>query len=259
MNEKPSDQKLLALSVVIIALNEELNIKRALASVAWADEIIVYDSGSRDQTVEIAEKLGAKVIRGPWLGFGPTKKKAVEEARHDWILSIDADEEVPEALAQEIHEKRLSFDVHTAYQIPRLSNYLGKWIHYGGWYPDRQVRLFNRKFANWDQAEIHEKVVATQYASLTSPFHHYVFRDIEHQVQTNNRYSTLLAAEMFKQKKSFSWFHYLTKPSVKFVECYFLKRGLMDGWVGFLISRNAAYSVFLKWSKLKELYLRESP
>ncbi len=257
MNEKSNDQGTVALSVVVITLNEELNIKRALASVAWADEIVVYDSGSSDKTIEIAEKMGAKVFKGPWLGFGPTKKKATEMASNDWILSIDADEEIPANLAEEIRNLSATLDSKTAYRIPRLSNYLGRWIRYGGWYPDAQVRLFNRKFSNWDEAEIHEKVVAAQYGNINLPFHHYVFRNIEHQVQTNNRYSSLLAAEMFKKKKPYSWFHYLTKPGVKFIECYFLKRGVLDGWVGYLIARNAAYSVFLKWSKLKELYLKE--
>ncbi len=253
------DQKIkqLSISVVIITLNEEANIARAIASVSWASEVLVYDSGSKDQTVAIAQKMGAKVVQGEWLGFGPTKNKATQLALHDWILSIDADEVVSNELQAEIQRKFLELKPNVAYQLPRLSNYLGHWIRFGGWYPDRQTRLFNRKFSQWNSAEIHEKVEATQLEILNHPLQHYVFKSIEHQVQTNNRYSSLLAQKMQQKNKSFSWFHFLTKPTVKFIECYFVKLGFLDGWVGYLIARNAAYSVFLKWSKLKELGLNQ--
>lgn len=245
-----------ALSVVIIALNEELNIARAIQSAKWAAEVIVYDSGSTDKTIEIAQKLGAKVVQGAWLGFGLTKQKATSVASHDWILSLDADEEIPEKLAVEIRQKWSALQPEKAYQIKRLSQYLGKWIYHGGWYPDRQTRLFNRKHSNWDAAEIHEKVQAQNLDELSQHFYHYVFKDIAHQVQTNNRYSSLQALEMHRKGKSFSWFHFLTKPYVKFIECYFLKLGILDGWVGYVIARNAAYSVYLKWIKLRELHLK---
>lgn len=245
-----------ALSVVIIALNEERNIARAIQSAKWAAEVIVYDSGSVDKTIEIAQKLGAKVIQGPWLGFGPTKQKATVAASHDWVLSLDADEEVPEKLADEIRQKWSELQPEKAYQIARLSKYLEKWIYHGGWYPDRQTRLFNRLHSNWDAAEIHEKVQAKNLDQLSQHFHHYVFKDIAHQVQTNNRYSSLQALEMHRRGQRFSWFHFFTKPYVKFIECYFLKLGVLDGWVGYVIARNAAYSVYLKWIKLRELHLK---
>lgn len=246
-----------ALSVAIITLNEEFNIARAIRSVGWAAEVVIYDSGSKDKTIEIAQKMGAKVVQGPWLGFGPSKRKVTEAASYDWILSIDADEEVPEALATEIRQKWSALQPQRAYQIPRLSKYLGKWIKYGGWYPDHQTRLFHRQYSNWDNAEIHEKVQAQELGRLTQPFHHYVFKNIEHQVQTNNRYSSLQAQEMHRKGKDFSWFHFFTKPYVKFIECYFLKLGLLDGWPGYVIARNAGYSVFMKWSKLRELSMKE--
>ncbi len=250
MNEQSNP---IALSVTIITLNEEANIARALESVKWASEVVIYDSGSKDKTIEIAKKMGAKVFEGPWLGFGPTKRKITEAARHDWILSIDADEEVPADLVEEIRQKLSTLNPEYAYQIPRLSKYLNTWVYYGGWYPDRQTRLFNRKHSNWDMALIHEKVQASNLESLTQHFHHYVFKDIDHQVQTNNKYSSLQAQEMLARGKKFSWFHFLTKPYVKFIECYFLKLGILDGWVGYVIARNAAYSVFMKWAKFREL------
>lgn len=271
----------LPLSVVIITLNEELNIRRALQSVSWADEVLIYDSGSKDQTVQIAREMGAKVIEGPWLGFGPTKHKATQLANNDWILSLDADEEVSDELKNELINNFSDYKSDILYRIPRLSYYLDRWIRHGGWFPDRQNRLFNKNFYQWNFNVIHEKVelikpnaevqnpglaqeFALQSKSLQSkslilqnPLHHYVFKNIEHQVETNNRYSTLQAKAMFEQGKKYSTFHYLTKPTVKFIECFFIKLGFLDGDVGYLIARNAAYSVFLKWAKLKQLHISQ--
>ncbi|MGZ3726718.1 MAG: glycosyltransferase family 2 protein, partial [Pseudobdellovibrio sp.] len=220
---------------------------------AWVSEVLVYDSGSTDKTVEIAKSLGASVVSGPWLGFGPTKKQAAQTAKNQWILAVDSDEEVSLDLQNEIKAKFNNLQSETAYRLPRLSYFLNRWIRHGGWYPDYQTRLFNKNFSNWNSKDIHEKVEAKHYDSFSSCLNHYVFRDIEHQVQTNNKYSSLQAAEMKKNRKSFSWFHFFTKPYVKFIECYFWKLGFLDGWAGFVIARSAAYSVFLKWSKLYEL------
>jgi glycosyltransferase involved in cell wall biosynthesis len=244
------------ISVVLIALNEEQNIARALSSVQWAEDIVVYDSGSQDGTVSLAKKMGAKVIEGPWLGFGPSKRKAVESAQHDWILSLDCDEEVSEDLQSEVRQRLQilqNLNPEVSYKIPRISFYLGRWIRHGGWYPDYQVRLFNRRYSNWNDSKIHEKVEAKLYEKLTSNLNHYVFKNVEHQVATNNKYSTLLAQKMNDEGRRFSWFHFFTKPYVKFVECYLGKLGFLDGWAGYVIARNAAYSVYLKWVKLNEI------
>ena len=246
------------ISVVLISLNEESNIARALDSVSWAADVVVYDSGSTDATVDIAKKMGAKVIEGKWLGFGKTKKLASGHAKFDWVLSIDCDEELSPELAAEIAHKLPQLNETLAYRVPRLSNYLGRWIRYGGWYPDLQSKLFNRKFSNWNEAEIHEKVEAAGYENLVACLNHYVFKNIEAQVRTNNRYSSLQAEDMHSKHRKFSWFHFFTKPLVKFVECYILKRGFLDGYAGFVIAANARYSVFLKWAKLRELEMRKS-
>jgi glycosyltransferase involved in cell wall biosynthesis len=253
-NDKPK----IPISVVLISLNEQANIVRALKSVSWAQDIVLYDSGSSDLTVDIAKKMGANVIEGAWLGFGKTKKTATEYARFDWVLSLDCDEEVTKELAQEIADKLTQLSEETAYKIPRLSCYLNRWIRKGGWYPDHQIRLFNKKYSNWSEARIHEKVEAKSYEKLVSNLNHYVFKNIEHQVQTNNRYSSLQAEKMFSEGQRFSWFHFFTKPMVKFVECYFLKLGFLDFWAGYIIAYNAGYSVFLKWSKLRELETKNS-
>ena len=253
--------------MVIIALNEESNIERCLKSVQWADEVLVYDSGSKDGTIRIAQKLGANAVSGPWLGFGPTKNQAALLAKHDWIFSIDADEEVTEELALELMQQQtkeqsnlplnIQLDPATAYRIPRLSWYLNQWVRHGGWYPDYQTRLFNRTHCNWNESMIHEKVETNNYVNLSNHLNHYVFKNIDQHMQTNNKYSSLIAKDLFKSGKRFSWFHFLTKPTVKFFECYFLKHGYLDGWVGYFIAKGAAYSVFLKWSKLKELEMNE--
>ena len=245
----------LKLSVVIITLNEELNIERCLKSVQWADEILIYDSGSKDKTLQIAKLMGARVVEGPWLGFGPTKNNAAQLAKNDWVLSLDADEEVSALLVNEICNLSLKKDC--VYAIPRLSNYLQRWVRHGGWYPDYQVRLFQRQYYNWNQEIVHEKIEAKVEVKLLSCINHYVFKNIEHHIQTNNKYSSLLAQKMFSSGQRFSWFHFFTKPAVKFLECYLLKLGFLDGWVGYFIARGAAYSVFLKWSKLKEMEIKK--
>ncbi|AGH95662.1 putative glycosyl transferase [Pseudobdellovibrio exovorus JSS] len=249
-----SEQKIkIPITVTLIALNEERNIQRALSSVQWAEDIVVYDSGSTDNTIEIAKKMGARVVQGEWLGFGPSKRMAVQNAHCDWILSLDCDEEVDMALQQEIQKRLPDLNPKVAYKVPRLSYHMKRWIRHGGWYPDYQIRLFNRKFANWNEAKIHEKVEASSYEKFVSHLNHYVFLNVADQVRTNNKYSSLQAQEMWDRGKRFSLFHFLTKPYVKFVECYFWKLGLLDGWAGYVIARNAAYSVYLKWVKLKEL------
>lgn len=247
-----TNQKL-PISVVLISMNEQGNIARAINSVSWAEDIVVYDSGSTDQTVDIAKKMGANIIMDKWYGFGKTKKIATGYAKFDWVLSLDCDEEVSRPLEQELRDKFNTLQSDKVYRIPRRSFYLNRWIAYGGWYPDYQARLFNKKLHNWSEDNIHEKIKADIYESLLSNLNHYVFKNIEHQVQTNNRYSSLQAVEMFSQGKRFSWFHLFTKPVVKFLECYLLKLGFLDKWPGYVIACNAGHSTFLKWAKLHEL------
>lgn len=245
--------KTLPITVTIIALDEEKNISRCIGSVPFASEIIVLDSSSKDRTVEIAKSLGAKVFTEPWKGFGPQKASATAKASFDWILSLDADETVSPALRQEIEARFSTLDPQTGYLLPRKSFYLGRWILRGGWYPDYQKRLFHRAHSNWNEAQIHEKVVSSKQEKFQEPLQHYVFRNLAHQVQTNNRYSGLLAEALQKNGHSFSIFKLVGKPISKFFETYFWKRGFMDGLPGLMISVSAGYSVFLKWAKLWEI------
>jgi len=243
----------LPLSLIVITLNEERNIERCLRSVPFAMDVVVVDSGSQDRTCEIAASLGARVLQKSWQGFGPQKKYATEQASQDWILSLDADEALSPELAQEIQSRFSSLKPEVGYEVPRKSWHLGKWIRHGGWYPDFQLRLYNRRFSQWPDSQIHERVQAPSVERFEQPLLHYVFRDLADQVATNNRYSSLLAEKDFAMGKRFSLAKLIFKPVTKFFETYFLKLGLLDGQAGFLISVSAAYSIFLRWAKIAEL------
>jgi len=243
----------LPISLVVIAKNEEGNIERCLRSVPFVSDIVVLDSGSHDRTVEIAKKMGARVFQQEWLGYGPQKNKAAEFAQYDWILSLDADEAISEGLTKEITEKFRNLKEDTAYRFPRKSFYLNRWILHGGWYPDYQTRLYHRKHSTWTTSQIHESITAEKYEKFTQALEHFVFRSIHHHIETNNRYSGIQAENHFQKGECFSYLRLLGKPFVKFIECYFLKLGFLDGFAGFFIAVGAAYSVFIRWGKVKEL------
>ncbi len=245
---------MLSLSLVVIAKNEADNIGRCLDSVPFANDKLVLDSGSTDRTVPIAEAHGARIAIEEWRGFALQKKRATELALHDWVLTLDADEALSPELAKEIESLLAGASLlPDAFAVPRLSFHMGRWIRHGGWYPDWQVKLFNRKTAHWREGEVHEKVVAPKVVRLKSPVLHWVFTDLSDQVDTNNRYSTLGAKQLQKNGKKFSLVRLLVKAKFKFLETYIWKRGFLDGLPGFVIAVGAAYSMFLKHAKLWEL------
>ncbi len=242
----------LPISLVVIALNEEHNIQRCLDSVPFASEKLVVDSFSSDRTVEVAQSAGARVIQEKWRGFGAQKAFATENAVNDWIISLDADEALSPELQNEIKEIFAKLDHETGYLIPRLSYHLGRWIRRGGWYPDLQLRLFHRKYCQWNQASLHEKIQIKNQKKLNSPIHHWVFEDLADQVNTNNRYSGLGTQELIQRQESFSLLKLIFRPFGKFIECYFVKLGFLDGMPGVIIAIGAAYSLFLRYAKLWE-------
>jgi glycosyltransferase involved in cell wall biosynthesis len=249
-------QATLPLSAVIITRNEEANIERCLKSLQFCDQIILVDSGSTDKTVEIAKIYTGEVYVRPWAGFAKQKNEAALLAKNKWILSVDADEVVPPSLQAEIKGLFESgkYALYGAFSMPRKTVHFGRWIRYGGWYPNRLVRLFNRETGNWEGAELHESWVSSgAIGLLREPLEHYSFSSLEDQVARNNRYSSLGALKLQREGKRFKWLRLLTKPTSKFLETYFLKRGFLDGYPGLIISISAAYSVFLKWAKLWEL------
>ncbi len=251
------EMKKLPLTLMIITLNEERNIERCIASAPFCSEVLVIDSQSQDQTCEIAQRLGARVLQRTWSGYGPQKYWGSLQARNDWVLSLDADETLSPELAFEMQNKFASLQTDFAYEMPRKSFHLGRWIEHGGWYPDYQLRLYNRKFNNWSQAQIHEKIQSQKIEKLQSPLLHFVFQDLSDQVRTNDRYSTLLSKKDVDGGKKFSIFPLLLKPMSKFLECYIWKLGILDGIAGLIIAVSAAYSIFLRWSKIWEAQMLE--
>ncbi|MGK5082658.1 glycosyltransferase family 2 protein [Bdellovibrionota bacterium FG-1] len=253
----------LPISVTIITLDEEKHLPRAIHSVRWADEIIVVDSGSTDSTVEIAKKLGARVFEHAWGGYGQQKNYAQQQARHPWVLNIDADEVVPPALADEIKQVLEKVDTDNddirGFAIPRRTFYLGRWIRHGGWYPNYLVRLADRRHSRWSEPAVHEALeVQGRILHLQNPLDHFSFDSIYDQVVTNLNFSKLGSQQLVQCGKKPSLPRLCLKPLGKFIETYLLKRGFLDGLAGFIISINAAYSVFLKYAYPLEDRIRKN-
>ncbi|MCG8333103.1 MAG: glycosyltransferase family 2 protein [Proteobacteria bacterium] len=246
------------ISAAVITLNEEKNIRDCLTSLSWVDEIIVVDSLSPDKTKEIAESMGAKVIDQAFLGHVKQKQLAVDSCTHDWVIALDADERVTDSLRDEIaslFRNTNESDLLHGYSVARKSFHLGRWIMHGGWYPDRNIRLFNRKAGYWTGTNPHDVITVEGKAGhLKSALEHYVFNDLKHNVQTNNSYSSISARILFEENKKPSLLKLLFKPFGKFIETYVVKRGFLDGMPGFIIAVGAAYSMFLKYAKLWEHY-----
>jgi glycosyltransferase involved in cell wall biosynthesis len=245
-----------ALSLVIITLNEENDIARCIESVPFAQEIIVVDSLSKDKTRDIALKLGAKVIEKQFLGYRAQKQFAIDQATCEWVLSLDADEALSSDLQSEILAHLLNLEFQSrfnGFKMPRLSFYLGRWIRHGGWYPDYQTRLFKKDKGVWTGGAVHESVeVDGSVGKLKGDIHHFVFRDLNEQVNANNEFSSLGSAELLKKAKNFSLLKLVFKPIGKFIECYLWKLGFLDGVQGFIIALGASQSIFLKYAKLWE-------
>jgi glycosyltransferase involved in cell wall biosynthesis len=242
------------LSVVIIAKNEEETLPRCLDSVCWADEIVVVDNRSTDRTSQIARERGAIVCSIDWPGFGPAKQAGVERASGEWILSIDADEVVSDALADEI--KRVTTDSRDfdGFSIPRRTNFLGRWIYHGGWYPDRVLRLFRKARGRFDDAVVHEKVLLEGAQGLLyGELLHYSFPSLEHYFIKFNRYTTLGAEEAQRLGRSASWFDIVIRPPVSFLGQYIVHLGFLDGIEGFLVAALSAMAVMVKYAKLRNL------
>jgi len=242
------------ISVAIITFNEEDNIKRCIDSVDFADEIIVVDSLSSDNTCQIAKELGAKVIDQKFLGHIAQKQLAVDNCTNEWVLSLDADEELSKELKTEIQNLLALPLEYDAYIMPRVSFHLGRWIRHGGWYPDAKIRLFNKNKAHWGGYNPHDKVIVDgSVGKLEGDLQHYVFDDLRHNIDTNNSYSSIMASDLDKDGKQFSYLKLFLKPVGKFLEVYIYKRGFLDGMAGFIIAVGASYSMFLKFAKLWEI------
>jgi glycosyltransferase involved in cell wall biosynthesis len=249
------------ISATIITFNEEANIREACESLTWADEIIVVDSGSTDKTRDVAKACGAHVIEKDWPGFATQKQFATEQALHDWVFSLDADERVSEELIASIGEVREldGSQLADGYRIARRSYYQGRWIKGGGWYPDWQLRLFRKSRGHWDPRHIHESVKMDSEArteKLSGDILHYSVRDsAHHHRMIGERYAPLAAQQMFEEGRRTSHIKIATAAPAAFLRSYLLKGGFRDGLAGISIASFAAHHAFLKhlmlWEKQK--------
>jgi len=242
------------LSVTIITLNEAAHIAAALDSASFADEILVVDSGSSDGTADIARAKGVRVLTREWTGYVEQKNFAAEQASHDWIFSLDADERIPPPLAEEIRGILAADPPHHGYRVPRVTFHLGRWIRTTDFYPAYQTRLYDRRHARWRGRYVHESVsVDGPSGQLKNDLQHYSFADLRDQIKRINHYSTLSAKQMYEAGRRTGPVEILVHPPAAFLRNYILRRGFLDGTAGLTISLVNAWSVGLKFMKLWEL------
>jgi glycosyltransferase involved in cell wall biosynthesis len=246
-----------ALSAVLITRNAENVLDPCLESVAFADEIVVVDSASNDATAEIAARRGARIVQKEWLGFGRQKQFAVEQARNDWVLCLDADERVSPELAASI-QTALTAPVSPVYRMARRNRFLGRWLSHGEGYPDWSPRLFNRMNARWSDDLVHEKVLfAVTPGTLQGDLMHDSTDDLTGYLERQNRYTTLAARQAFERGVSAGAAHLLLSPLVRFLKFYVLRLGFLDGVPGLLHISIGCMNSYMKYAKLIELHKAE--
>lgn len=237
------------LSAVIITLDAARSLEAALASVRFADEILVMDSGSTDRTLEIAATHGARVIRQPWLGYGAQKQRATEAATHDWVLSIDADEHVSAPLCASI-EAALRAPSAAAFEMPRCNRFMGRWLRHGEGYPDWSLRLFDRRRARWSDDPVHEKVIASGLvARLAGDLMHESAETLASYLAKQRRYTTLQAERMRGRPRILAVLQMVASPVVRFVKFYFFRLGFLDGLPGLVHIAIGCWTSGLKYAK----------
>jgi glycosyltransferase involved in cell wall biosynthesis len=243
----------LPLTLVVITRDAGAQLHDCLASAAFAAEAIVVDSGSRDDTVEIARRMGARVISHEWLGFGRQKNFAVAQAAHDWVLCLDADEQVSSALHQSLRDV-IARPQHVAYAMPRRNRFLGRWLAHGEGYPDWSVRLFDRRRARWSDDAVHEHVLADgSVGRVEGDLLHASGESLDAYLAKQNRYTTLQAEAMYARGERFSVIRLVLSPSLRFARFYLLRAGFLDGLAGFVHIAIGCFNSFCKYAKLRAL------
>jgi glycosyltransferase involved in cell wall biosynthesis len=246
------------LSAVLITRNAASILESCLDSLAFADEIVVVDSASSDGTPDIAARKGARVVQKEWLGFGLQKQFAADQAKHDWVLCVDADERVSSELAASIRAA-LAAPASPVYQMPRRNRFLGRWLAHGEGYPDWSPRLFNRMNARWSDDLVHEKVLfAVTPGTLRGDLMHDSYDDLATYLERQNRYTTLAARQAFEQGRGAGVLHLLFSPVVRFIKFYVMRLGFLDGLPGLLHISIGCMNSYLKYAKLIELRRAES-
>lgn len=241
-------------SVYVLTFNNQRTIEQCLKSLEWAEEVIVVDSFSTDGTYEICQRHTDKAFQRKWTGHRDQYQYAANLTTQNWIMFVDADEEVPLALADEIREElKGGAPGVDAFFVYRRTYYLGRWIRYGGWYPDGEIRLYRREKGRWEGG-LHAKVVAEgKIKSLRSQYLHYTYRNISDQIQTIDKYSQIAAEDMVREGERFSLFKLFFHPPFRFVKEYLFKSGYRDGFPGLVIIVSTMFYVFIKYAKLWEL------
>ncbi|MBS3965238.1 MAG: glycosyltransferase family 2 protein [Methylomonas sp.] len=246
------------LSVIIVTKNEAENIVECLASVAWADEVIVLDSGSTDDTIALAAAAGARVIQTDWPGYGPQQNRGIASASHDWIFSLDADERITPELAKEIRSA-IENEQFNAFDVPRRSWFISRFMHHSGWWPDRTRRLFKKGHARFSEHLIHANLTTQEpVGHLNNPLIHYSFRDYHAVIEKMNRYSSGSAQDLYVSGKRGSLWLALVHGMWAFFRTYCLRAGFMDGQQGLILAIANANGTFYKYIKLWELQNRKS-
>jgi glycosyltransferase involved in cell wall biosynthesis len=242
------------LSVTMITYNEEERIQGALESIKWADDIVVVDAGSTDRTVEMARVYTDRIVVRDWPGFVAQKNFALKQTRYEWVLSLDADERLSPALQEEIQRLCRSGMMADAYYVPRRAYFLGRRIRHSGWYPDYKLRLFRKTCAQWQGGAVHESVRVTGTVQvLHGDLLHHPYRDLTHNLQKINRYSTFGAQTLYEVGKRAHWYDVTLRPACTFLKKYLLRQGFRDGFQGLLIAVLTAHANFAKYAKLWEM------
>ena len=238
----------------MITYNNERTVEKALQSVTWADEIVVVDSFSHDKTMEVCRKFTDKVFQRKWPGHRDQYQYAADLATHEWIMFVDADEEVSSELAKEIRETlNGGAEGVDGFFVYRRTHYLGRWSRYGGWYPDGEIRLYRREKGRWEGGLHARLVVDGEIGILRNQYHHYTYGNISDQIRTIDQYSNIAAADLLKSGEKFSLFKLLFHPLFRFIKEYLFKSGFRDGLPGFIIIVSTMFYVFIKYAKLWEL------
>ncbi len=241
------------LSVVLITQNAAAQLPDCLASVAFADEVVVVDSGSSDGTADVAARYGARVVAKEWLGFGRQKQFAVEQAAHDWVLCLDADERVSPELAASL-VRALEAPVAPVYRMARCNRFLGRWLRHGEGYPDWSPRLFDRKAARWSDDAVHEKVLyAVTPGTLAGDLLHDSAEDLGRYLEKQNRYTSLAAEELHRRGRRAGLAQLALSPLLRFFKFYLLRLGFLDGLPGLVHISIGCMNSFTKYAKLIEL------
>lgn len=253
----------IALSAVLITLNAGKQLAAALESLQFCADLVVVDSNSSDNTVEVAEKFGARVVQQNWLGFGPQKQFAVAQATYDWVLCLDADERVtPElertirAVIQQDEQGLLPSDV-AGFEMPRCNFFLGRYLRHGEGYPDYSRRLFNRRIANWSNDAVHEKVESSssgaRFEKLEGDLLHESAESLESYMTKQNRYTSIQAHTLAARGKWPGIGKLVLSPVVRFIKFYVVRKGFLDGWPGFVHIAVGCFNSFIKYAKTREL------